>query len=717
MSFLMPFYIAGAALVAFPILFHMLRRTPRGRMPFSSVMFLQPSPPRVTRRSRLENWPLLLLRAAAICLLAAAFARPFLRQTLGLEANTPTGRRIAVLLDTSASMRRDGLWDDALKQVERVMADASSAYRIALYTFDRDVEPLVTFDEWSQLAPAARLTVTRDRLAAITPGWRATNLGSALTTVVDDIRDSSRNSDNGPIASTELILVSDLQAGSQLAALHGFDWPKDISLTVNRVNANALTNAGLQLVGHLANDHPTGDNTKQSVRVRVVNARDSEHEHFQLGWQFDDDSQPTSTREAYVPPGESRIVRMPWPDATDGNPRLVLQGDQHAFDNVVFLARPEREQVTVVYYGSDAATDSRGAQYYLHRAFPETNQRTVEVLAQDKNAPVLSSLVDNVRLIVVTEPPPTEHLNAFASHMRQGSTLLYVVGSPADAQTLSTLAGHTIGDITEAKVDDYAMLEGIDYEHPLFAPFADARYADFTKIRFWKHRHINIERLPNARTLAKFDDGSPALIELPKDRGRLLILTSSWVPDDSRLALSSKFVPLLNGILDGVQPRSSVETRLAVGDVIRMRPAIESSSNQSHTVVLPDEQTIQLTAGSDTFNQTTIPGIYTVTSAPRRFQFAVNVAAAESRTAPLPLETLEEYGVQLASPKSAAARVATKDRERQLKNRELENRQSIWRWLIVAALVALFAETWLAARIARQAPSLGSPTIGSKDAA
>ena len=35
---------------------------------------------------------------------------------------------------------------------------------------------------------------------------------------------------------------------------------------------------------------------------------------------------------------------------------------------------------------------------------------------------------------------------------------------------------------------------------------------------------------------------------------------------------------------------------------------------------------------------------------------------------------------------------------RQMYNAELENRQKLWRWLILAAIGVLIAETWLAGR-------------------
>ncbi len=72
MSFLVPLYALGIASIALPFIFHLIRRTPRGRYAFSSLMFLTPSPPRLTRRSRIDNLFLLLLRGLALTLLALA---------------------------------------------------------------------------------------------------------------------------------------------------------------------------------------------------------------------------------------------------------------------------------------------------------------------------------------------------------------------------------------------------------------------------------------------------------------------------------------------------------------------------------------------------------------------------------------------------------------------------------------------------------------------
>ena len=117
MSFLAPLFMLGALAIAAPVIYHLIRRTTRERTVFSSLMFLMPTAPRLTHRSRLEHILLLLLRFLALGLLALGFARPFLRKTAPSAAAAGQAQRIVVLVDVSASMRRAGLWADARERV------------------------------------------------------------------------------------------------------------------------------------------------------------------------------------------------------------------------------------------------------------------------------------------------------------------------------------------------------------------------------------------------------------------------------------------------------------------------------------------------------------------------------------------------------------------------------------------------------------------------
>ena len=109
MNFLAPLFLAGAVAIGLPVIFHLIRRTTKDRTVFSSLMFLLPTPPRLTRRSRLEHILLLVLRCLVLCLLAFGFARPFIKKAISDDAPTGAARRIVVLVDSSASMRRANL--------------------------------------------------------------------------------------------------------------------------------------------------------------------------------------------------------------------------------------------------------------------------------------------------------------------------------------------------------------------------------------------------------------------------------------------------------------------------------------------------------------------------------------------------------------------------------------------------------------------------------
>jgi len=96
-----------------------------------------------------------------------------------------------------------------------------------------------------------------------------------------------------------------------------------------------------------------------------------------------------------------------------------------------------------------------------------------------------------------------------------------------------------------------------------------------------------------------------------------------------------------------------------------------------------------------------LPGIYTATGGDQRRQFAVNLPLEESRTAPMSRDELSRLGVplQTTSPLPVAQ---TKQMQIHLQRAELENRQKLWRWLIVGVLAIMFAEILLSGWLARR---------------
>jgi hypothetical protein len=90
-GFLTPLYLAGAALIAIPIVLHLLRRDVAPPVPFTAVHLLQKTSVDRSRRHRLRDLLLLAARVCALLLLAASFARPY---RAGAPATTRTTRSI-----------------------------------------------------------------------------------------------------------------------------------------------------------------------------------------------------------------------------------------------------------------------------------------------------------------------------------------------------------------------------------------------------------------------------------------------------------------------------------------------------------------------------------------------------------------------------------------------------------------------------------------------
>ncbi len=691
MSFLAPLFLLGAAAIALPIIFHLARRSTPDRIPFSSLMFLSPTPPRASRRSRLEHILLLILRCLAITLLAIGFGRPFIQRALSNQPAATSGKRAVLMVDTSASMRREGVWASAQAKVDEVLGRLTPGDQLALFTFDSQTRALASFE---QLASSTeRAAIARQRLADVKPGWSATHLGSALIAAAEALDLANKTNAVGQPAAGEIVVVSDLQEGSRLDGLQGYDWPRGVNVVLERAAGKPRSNSGLQWAADAG--------ASLTPRVRVSNATDARQSQFQIRWADPATGRalPGTPLDIYVPPGQNRVAQAPKPEPGWTNATLVLAGDEEPFDNTVYWLPPQVEDTYVCYLGNERENDPAESLYYLKRAWRETPRQKINVQAVPLTEPLPEDILAKSQLIVFTDSLSGDQQRRVKQLLEAGKSVMFALSSNTTAATLGGLLGAPVA-VTEAKVDaGYAMLSQIDFAHPLFAPFADPRYSDFTRIHIWKHRQADLDKVAGAQVLARFDDGAVALAQIPVGKGRLLVWTTTWRPADSQLAVSSKFVPLLYSVLDQSRPAPVFTTQYTVEDTIDL--AWLSETGPIH-VTPPEGAAVALPDGTRKFNQTLQPGIYAANATGKNCRFAVNLAPEESRTAPLPAEELERLRVPVAEK--------AWDTSRQVKTSPvvaaaaaLENEQKLWRWLIVAASAILIMETGLAGWLAHRA--------------
>lgn len=720
MSFLTPLYLAGLIAIAGPILFHMIRRTPKGQVPFSTLMFLEPSPPKVTSRSRIEHWLLLLLRAAAVILLAMAFSRPFLRQSED-QLVASSGERVVILLDTSASMRRDSLWDEAVAECRKAVEALNDDDAAALYTFNRSLQKEYSIEDWQQLERGQARALVLKRLDELKPGWGGTDLGEILPDAVTAAMATSE--ETAVAAVTRIVLISDLQRGSRIDALQAVEWPETLTVDIRPVATKKRSNAGIQIVGDTRGD--------RGLRVRLENSVDSVIDRFDVligdaaaksslpqvvpavvqiaaetgssGIQqasLETSSEQFARRGVLVPPGQSRIVRFDDVPEDWRGVEVALTGDETSFDNRVWSARLQPAVVPVVYYGTGAKNDPESLRFYVEGALLPTPERTIDFVSADET--LAEAALQTQGLIVVARELTPDESSSVRAAVQRGSHIVAVGQSVAECRQAFELVGRSAPEIIEADVSNYAMLSDVDVTHPLLSAYADVKLANFTSLTIWKHRRISgldteADEKMKVNSLARLDGRSPAIVELNDGSGRVTLFTFGWFDDQSNFFRWSRFPPLLKELVDATPGRIETPVRLTVGqtvalsdfagklsDKVKVTPPSESwSSSQDRAAEVP----------------LTEPGIYQLKwdseNGTQDVRLAANLDPQESRTSPLGLDELIALGVPVTENSAPLSLEET----RQLQARELESRQRFWQWIIFAALLLLLAESWLAGRL------------------
>ena len=147
-----------------------------------------------------------------------------------------------------------------------------------------------------------------DRLA---PTWGGTNLGQALVDTVAAIEDVADTSEKAGRMPRRVVLISDLAQGSRLDAAGRLRMALRCRARLEDRRRHGFQR-GPRAAGRLRSK-PSRPRPTRSRRVRVVNNPGSEREKFELHWIDEKGAAAGKPIDVYVPPGESRVVRVPRP--------------------------------------------------------------------------------------------------------------------------------------------------------------------------------------------------------------------------------------------------------------------------------------------------------------------------------------------------------------------------------------------------------------------
>lgn len=667
LGFLVPAFLVGLAALAIPLFIHLRHRDKERPYRFPSLMFLEQLPIRTSQRRRVTDWPLLLLRALAVALLALAFARPVFTRQAAARTDTRT-RAVVIALDRSLSMGHSAIWPAALDSARAVVRALGARDRVGIVFFDDAAEVAQRLTDDHTAATAV--------LGSARPASRGTRFAPALRAARQMLLDA-------PSAAAEIVLISDLQrAGATGVA--GIDLPSGITLRAVAVAPPSRANSTIRAVE--ARRVSERDRSMLAVKARVLSrelgASRAVKATLTLGGR-----EAGTQSVTLVADGETVVTFPPVASpegAVDGT--VSLDADALAADDRFAFVVPREDVLRVALVLPEDATGEE--TLFLERALAIGRAPEVRVDRVRASA-MTNTVVQQHDVVFYWDAPVTDAASAFLTpYITKGGGVVLLAGRRTAARgALPALLPAKASGMADRLADRGGSLRDFRFEHALFAPFRELDDA-FAGTRLLRYARLDAPR--DVDVLARFDDGLPAVLERRIGTGHVVALAIPLDAQSGDFPLQPAFLPFVRQLLLHTSGRDAVPLWRTTAESWSLPDSLRDP-----VVRTPDGSLLR--PKGDSLGRA-VPladaGLYaafagSVTGAPEALA-AVNVPPGESDFTPIdPKELL--LGVRESAPSAAADTAAPTPAE-------LERRQNPWRAILIIVALALVGETIMATR-------------------
>ena len=689
MNFLAPAFLAGLAAIAIPVIIHLINRERKVVVEFPSLMFLQRIPYRSVRRQKIRHLLLLVLRCVALALLVAAFARPFFeRRRAGIS--TTGAREVVILLDRSSSMGYAGRWAKAKDAAKKVVNGLTSGDRATLVLFASDAsvasEPMATPDRIVAAINAAKLSA------------EGTRYSSALKLASQIIASST-------LPRREVVVISDFQ---KIGWVNHNEIVFPQGTTVTPVDLGGATSSDVAVSQVTTDRDSTAERDRVTVAARLINtgsAAKSIAATLAIG------GRDVQTQRVALPAsGVQQVAFAPIAvpsGATKGVVRITP--DSLEQDDVLNFTIAPDEAVPVLIVEPSSPRENQSL--FLSRALSIGDRPSFRI--DQKRIDALTPRdFDGRALIVLDEvAPPAGPVGARLRALIDGGGGLIVVpgGSrtetwPAEWRALLP----TIGQVVDRTDDAGGTLSSVDYAHPIFEIFNAPRSGDFSTARFYRYRALTPQT--GTTVLARFDDGSPALVERLVGRGKLLTWASTLDSYWTNLPLQPVFLPFVHQLGKHAGRYADPRPWYTAGDVLDLSrhgeltaPFLAGRGADSTTELVldaPSGARERVTAsGANHMITLREQGFYELrgrdTPVGGGRPIAVNVDPTESDLSHLDPQDVVVAVTSVNGRHEPGSEINTATPQDQ------EQRQKVWWYLLLGALLLMGVETMLSNRLSK----------------
>jgi hypothetical protein len=693
-----PLLAWGALAALIPIAIHLLQRRRPRPLPFPAIELIRRSHQRNVRRLRLKRILLLAARTLLLLAIPLALARPRFETAAAQAAAAPGGpAATALVIDASLSMSYvDGSGDPLL---ERARADA----RKILAGLGPDEPVTVVPCDGTPAVPAAPAFdrgAARRAIDGIGGTERPADLAACLGAAARALGEST-------VAGKRIYVFTDLTA-----AAWRLDAPPPTVTTpqgevrpevtvVDAARGEALPNVAITSleVGPAPEIGPRGRSFRFTVRNFGGEAVANLPVELVVG--------ETVVAKSFVdlPAGggteKTLAYRFPSGGAYVGEVRLAADG-LRADDARAFAALVPRDLRALVVDGAPSPVRFRDEAFFVEAALARGGASPVQSRTVDAETFPTVDLggIDLVLLLNVRAPEPevAARLRAF---VEGGGGLFVSVGDNVDADAYNAVLGsllplplHLVKEAAGrgAAGAPPARFGKLDEDHPILRVFAGEGRDGLLATRTSRYFLLQPGREGQARAIASYDDGAPALVERSVGKGRVLLYTSTVDRDWSDWPIQTSFLPTLQ-LAAGYLSRS-LEERPPAPTVVGAPHSLEApEGTRIDGVVGPDGRGRAIVAGHDgeppRVEDTGRSGLYRVRGRPPGEEtarelpdvsFAVHVDPTESDTRRLDADELRaRFGGERVAVSTDPA--AARPRETPL-----------WSFLLAAGVLAFLTE-------------------------
>jgi hypothetical protein len=576
----------GAALLASPIIIHLLNRMRYRRVRFAAMEFLLQSQSRNRQRLLLEQLLLLLLRILIVAAIVLLVARLILDPS---QLSIFRGGRThhLVLLDDSASMRdRSGetsAYAEALEIVQGLVAEGArrpDTQQFSLALLSNPEQPIFTQRQVDREL-VLELSNKLDPRTFV-PTHQAGDFAAAL-------------------GAARKLLEAEKATVRQLHILSDFrsaDWESQpaipglireltaLGVTVNLVRTVAERNANLSIVDFSGATHVSAVGVP--VRLSAVVRNDGTEVATNVRLKAFDNgvALPATLSLERIEPGAEAEVEFEVNLATEGPHllRATIEGDSFLEDNERFLAIRVAPTVPVLVIDGNVAS---GAGEYLVDALA-ADSRSTGVTAELQTVDYLRqrSIEDfrAVYLVNVAELP-SDALESLTDYARRGGGVVWMLGDGARPAWYNETAYTEVIFPVRLKVtpgelltDPTVQVPDLDAaSHPIFAvlqgqdnPFLGSVHVR----RFWEVDPTELPQDEESRkqpeVLARLRDGQPLILEHELGSGRIITWLTTADPAWNDWALNPSYVVVQLETLKQVAERRSLPESRTAGEPIEL---------------------------------------------------------------------------------------------------------------------------------------------------